>query len=96
VGDIIVDGDDIYGDGVNIAARLEGIAILSNDLSNWTVATAFYLTRSRPSFSEGGVVDRGHGDQRAGMIGLAMRGLAGLRVVHYDDGFAATAGAERQ
>jgi adenylate cyclase len=26
VGDIIVDGDDIYGDGVNIAARLEGIA----------------------------------------------------------------------
>jgi AsmA protein len=26
VGDIIIDGDDIYGDGVNIAARLEGIA----------------------------------------------------------------------
>ncbi|HUZ32777.1 MAG TPA: alpha/beta fold hydrolase [Xanthobacteraceae bacterium] len=26
VGDIIVEGDDIYGDGVNIAARLEGIA----------------------------------------------------------------------
>jgi adenylate cyclase len=26
VGDIIVDGDDIYGDGVNIAARLEGLA----------------------------------------------------------------------
>jgi class 3 adenylate cyclase/pimeloyl-ACP methyl ester carboxylesterase len=26
LGDIIVDGDDIYGDGVNIAARLEGIA----------------------------------------------------------------------
>jgi adenylate cyclase len=26
VGDIIVDGDDIFGDGVNIAARLEGIA----------------------------------------------------------------------
>jgi class 3 adenylate cyclase/pimeloyl-ACP methyl ester carboxylesterase len=25
-GDIIIDGDDIYGDGVNIAARLEGIA----------------------------------------------------------------------
>ena len=23
VGDIIIDGDDIYGDGVNIAARLE-------------------------------------------------------------------------
>ncbi len=25
-GDVIVDGDDIFGDGVNIAARLEGIA----------------------------------------------------------------------
>ena len=26
VGDIIIDGDDIFGDGVNIASRLEGIA----------------------------------------------------------------------
>jgi class 3 adenylate cyclase/pimeloyl-ACP methyl ester carboxylesterase len=26
VGDVLVDGDDIYGDGVNIAARLEGLA----------------------------------------------------------------------
>ena len=26
VGDIIIDGDDIFGDGVNIAARLEGVA----------------------------------------------------------------------
>ncbi len=25
-GDIIVDGDDIHGDGVNVAARLEGLA----------------------------------------------------------------------
>ena len=26
LGDIIVDGDDIYGDGVNVAARIEGLA----------------------------------------------------------------------
>jgi len=26
VGDIIIDGSDIYGDGVNVAARLEGLA----------------------------------------------------------------------
>jgi adenylate cyclase len=26
LGDVIVDGDDIHGDGVNIAARLEGLA----------------------------------------------------------------------
>jgi len=26
LGDIITDGDDIYGDGVNIAARLEALA----------------------------------------------------------------------
>jgi adenylate cyclase len=26
VGDIIIDGDDVFGDGVNVAARLEGIS----------------------------------------------------------------------
>ena len=26
LGDVIIEGDDIYGDGVNVAARLEGIA----------------------------------------------------------------------
>ncbi len=26
LGDIIIDGDDIYGDGVNVAARMEGLA----------------------------------------------------------------------
>src|SRR5579863_4561659 len=26
IGDVIIEGEDIYGDGVNIAARLEGIA----------------------------------------------------------------------
>ena len=26
LGDVIVDGDDIYGDGVNVATRLEGLS----------------------------------------------------------------------
>ncbi len=30
LGDIIADGDDIYGDGVNVAARLEGLANTSS------------------------------------------------------------------
>ncbi len=28
IGDIIVEGDDIYGDGVNVAARMEGLAVV--------------------------------------------------------------------
>ncbi len=27
LGDVVIDGDDIHGDGVNIAARLEGMAV---------------------------------------------------------------------
>ena len=26
LGDLVVDGDDFYGDGVNLASRLEGVA----------------------------------------------------------------------
>jgi adenylate cyclase len=26
LGDVIIEGEDIYGDGVNVAARLEGLA----------------------------------------------------------------------
>ena len=39
LGDLIVDGDDLYGDGVNVAARLEAEAqaggiIISGDVHN--------------------------------------------------------------
>jgi class 3 adenylate cyclase len=27
IGDVIEDGGDVFGDGVNVAARLEGIAV---------------------------------------------------------------------
>jgi class 3 adenylate cyclase len=30
LGDVAVEGDDIYGDGVNIAARLEGLPSVSD------------------------------------------------------------------
>src|SRR5438552_9569933 len=33
LGDVIVDGEDIYGDGVNVAARLESVAIPEASLS---------------------------------------------------------------
>src|SRR5258708_31204104 len=39
LGDLIVDGDDLYGDGVNVAARLEAEApaggiVISGDMHN--------------------------------------------------------------
>src|SRR6266436_3778963 len=42
LGDLIVDGDDLYGDGVNVAARLEAEAppggiVVSGDLHNAVV-----------------------------------------------------------
>lgn len=38
VGDIIIDGDDIFGDGVNVAARLEALADPVGDLSAPAIA----------------------------------------------------------
>ncbi|MFT5182161.1 MAG: adenylate cyclase [Alphaproteobacteria bacterium] len=37
LGDVIVDGDDIYGDGVNVAARLEGLSELGGVCISGTV-----------------------------------------------------------
>jgi adenylate cyclase len=47
VGDIIIDGDDIFGDGVNIAARLEGLAEPGGICISRTVLTQ---TRGKLSF----------------------------------------------
>ena len=33
IGDVVVEGDDIYGDGVNVAARLEGLAEILTGIS---------------------------------------------------------------
>ena len=47
IGDIIVEGDDIYGDGVNIAARIEGLAepggICLSDMVHQNVKAKLHL-----------------------------------------------------
>ncbi len=47
IGDIIVEGDDIYGDGVNIAARLEGLAERGDAASAWRIPI---ISANRPHF----------------------------------------------
>jgi adenylate cyclase len=46
VGDVMVDGDDIYGDGVNVAARLEGLA---DPGGIWISGSAFEQVRDKLS-----------------------------------------------
>jgi len=36
MGDVIVDGDNLYGDGVNVGARLESIAEAGGECGRWT------------------------------------------------------------
>ena len=50
LGDVIIDGDDIYGDGVNIAARLEGLAppvACASRMSSIRWLAAGWMLRSR-------------------------------------------------
>jgi adenylate cyclase len=48
VGDIIIDDNDIFGDGVNIAARLEGIAVEPK----FRLCSRRPVTRSRSALSQ--------------------------------------------
>ena len=48
VGDVLVDGDNLYGDGVNIAARLEGIATPGNICISGSVVT---LVKNKLSYA---------------------------------------------
>ena len=49
LGDVMVEGSDLYGDGVNIAARLEGIAEPGSVLVSGTGLRLMSGTRSMPA-----------------------------------------------
>jgi len=51
LGDLIVDGDDLYGDGVNVAARLEGEAPEGGILISRTVQEAV-MGRLKATFDD--------------------------------------------
>lgn len=56
LGDLIVDGDDLYGDGVNIAARLEGEAPAGGIVISRTVQEAV-AGRLKATFDDLGGLD---------------------------------------
>jgi len=49
LGDIIKDGRDIYGDGVNVAARLEALASLAGSASIGSYVTRCATSSISPS-----------------------------------------------
>ena len=55
LGDVIIDGDDIYGDGVNIAARLEPLA-RQGGICVSSIVRESVGTRSDVTFADGGTV----------------------------------------
>jgi adenylate cyclase len=61
IGDVIIEGDDIYGGGVNIAARLEqlaqpgGICVARNVYNQVTNIPAIYPTRQAAYLTGAGV-----------------------------------------
>ncbi len=77
LGDLIVDGDDLYGDGVNVAARLEGEAPAGGILISRNVRDAV-AGRVKATFEDlGGLVAEEHRTPRSrvqrevGAVGLA-------------------------
>lgn len=62
IGDVIIDGDDIYGDGVNIAVRLEALAQPGGVCVSSIVAKGIG-TRSGITFADGGTVSVKNIDQ---------------------------------
>ena len=82
LGDVIVEGDDLYGDGVNLAARLEGLAepggICLSDTAHHHVASKLALSyrdmgeQSVKNFAEAGArLQHWH---RRGQTSAAKRG----------------------
>jgi adenylate cyclase len=78
LGDLIVDGDDLYGDGVNVAARLEAEAppggiVISGDVHNAVIG------RLKASFNDlGNLVLKNIERPRPGVRGaMELRGLEG-------------------
>ncbi len=86
LGDVIVEGDDIYGDGVNVAARLEGVTAPRSRYRLSALETTFWATtrtsraagampaRARPSIR---IAARSSPGSTRGRSGIAVRVSAG-------------------